>query len=78
MANYKQHVLKRSGQAWWNRVIEPEVAGLSNRLRKYKREGWNLRLTDEQHPYIEDVVDLPSDFILPNNKTDNKRLFMYG
>ena len=68
MIDYKKRVLERSGQAWWNRVLKSEIPTLSYRLRKYKREGWNLCLTDEQHPYIEDVVDLPSDFILPNNK----------
>ena len=65
MADYKQHILERSGQAWWNRVIEPEVAGLSNRLAKLRQEGWDLRLVNKQHPYIEDVVEFPVDFILP-------------
>lgn len=71
MSNYKQRVLERSGQAWWDRVLKSEIPTLSDRLRKYKQEGWNLHLTDEQHPYIEDVVDLPSDFILPN-QLDNE------
>lgn len=67
MNNYKKQVIKRSGQVWWNRVIAPEFPTLRDRLDKYNQEGWNLYLTDKSHPYIENVIDLPKDFILPGS-----------
>lgn len=65
MEEYKQRVIERSGAPWYERVITPELLNLCERLDRYKEEGWDLRLVDHQHPYIEDVVKLPEDFILP-------------
>ena len=41
---------------------------MPNMVKTYKESGWNVRLTYPSLPYIEDVVELPEDFVLPTYK----------
>lgn len=58
MIEYKESVIKRSGKAWWDRVLAGEIKGLKERINKYRDLGYDVRLTYPQKPYISDVVDL--------------------
>ncbi len=58
MKEYKEKVIARSGCAWWNRVIEPEIYNLIRRIKMYKGMGYDVRLTNSQYPYIENVIDI--------------------
>ena len=68
MIDYGDHVLKRSGREWYERVIVPELRTLAYRIQTYKENGWDVRLTSSTQPYIEDVVELPGGFVLPYGK----------
>ena len=58
MRDYKSRVIYRSGESWWNNVIEPEISNLQNRIEFYKNnELVEVYLTDENE-YICDKVDL--------------------
>lgn len=64
---YIEHVIERSGKEWFERVIKPELPTLQDRIRTYKENGWDVRLTHPIiFPYLEYVVELPEDFVLPN------------
>lgn len=56
MAEYKEKVIARSGVEWWNRVLAGDISELGNRIEKYRRLGYDVRLTNSANPYIEDVV----------------------
>ena len=58
MQDYKSRVIYRSGESWWNNVIEPEISNLQNRIEFYKNnELVEVYLTNENE-YICDKVDL--------------------
>ena len=65
MKEYKSRVIKRSGIDWYNKVLLPEACNLNDRVNYYKECGYDVRLTDLEKRYIEDVVDFPDDFIFP-------------
>lgn len=65
MKEYKSKVIKRSGIDWYNKVLLPEACNLNDRVNYYKECGYDVRLTDLEKRYIEDVVDFPDDFIFP-------------
>lgn len=67
MMQYKENVIKRSGIDWWNRVIAQELPFLQNRIKNYKQLGYDVRLTNFEKPYIENIVNLPQHIIVPNN-----------
>ena len=66
MEKYKKSVVERSGIDWWNRVLEPEMPILAGRILQYMQDGYDVRLTDARHPYIQDVVELPENIITPD------------
>ena len=76
--DYIRRVQERSGIAWYERVIEPEIfntkCSVKDRITLYKEAGFDVRLTDIAHPYIEDVVSLPQGFTLPERKFNGKSL----
>ena len=58
MQDYKSRVICRSGESWWNNVIEPEICSLRKRIEFYKNnELVEVYLTNENE-YICDKVDL--------------------
>jgi hypothetical protein len=58
MQDYKSRVVYRSGENWWNDVIEPEICSLQKRIEFYKNnELVEVYLTNENE-YICDKVDL--------------------
>ena len=58
MQDYKSRVIYRSGESWWNNVIEPEICSLQKRIEFYKNnELVEVYLTNENE-YICDKVDL--------------------
>ena len=58
MQDYKSRVIYRSGESWWNNVIEPEICSLQKRIEFYKNnELVELYLTNEDE-YICDKVNL--------------------
>ena len=58
MQDYKSRVIYRSGESWWNNVIEPEICSLRKRIEFYKNnELVEVYLTNENE-YICDKVDL--------------------
>lgn len=59
MNQYKEKVIQRSGLDWWNRVLASEIPILTDRIKKYKELGYDVRLTNSANPYIENVIDLP-------------------
>lgn len=65
MEQYKEKVIERSGIDWWNRVLAPEIPTLAERIREYKKSGYDVRLTNSENPYIEFVVDLPGHIVTP-------------
>ena len=67
MEEYKEKVLDRSGRFWWNRVIEPEIYNLINRIENYRSMDYDVRLTNSQYPFIEDVVELGEVLRLPKD-----------
>lgn len=62
---YKEKVIARSGEAWWNRVMTNKMKHLTLRINSYKNKGYDIRLTNRQKPYIEDVVDFCGKVNLP-------------
>lgn len=62
---YKGKVIARSGEAWWNRVMVNDMHSLKERIMLYKNDGYDIRLTDSKHPYIEDVILFPPNIITP-------------
>lgn len=58
MEQYKRNVIERSGLDWYKRVLASEIDTLQGRIRLYKKYGLDVRLTDFEKPYIENVVDL--------------------
>ena len=58
MQDYKSRVIYRSGESWWNNVIEPEICSLRKRIEFYKNNKLvEVYLTNENE-YICDKVDL--------------------
>ena len=58
MQDYKSRVIYRSGESWWNNIIEPEICSLRKRIEFYKNnELVEIYLTNENE-YICDKVDL--------------------
>ena len=58
MQDYKSRVIYRSGESWWNNVIELEIGSLQKRIEFYKNnELVEVYLTNENE-YICDKVDL--------------------
>ena len=58
MQEYKSRVIYRSGERWWNNVIELEIGSLQKRIEFYKNnELVEVYLTNENE-YICDKVDL--------------------
>lgn len=60
MEEYKRRVIQRSGLEWFQRLIEPELPGLEERVRKYQEAGYDIRLTDSEHPFLSDVYTFSS------------------
>ncbi len=77
-ADYIRRVQERSGIAWYERVIEPEIFNtkynVKDRITLYKEAGFDVRLTDIEHPYIEDVISLPEGFSLPAKKSNGTNI----
>ncbi len=71
LLDYKCRVIARSGEAWYKRVIEPEIDTLWERINRYVGYNYDVRLTNLSHPYIENVVTLPDNFVLPNKHRDD-------
>ena len=56
MQDYKSRVIYRSGENWWNNVIEPEIGSLQKRIEFYKNnELVEVYLTNENE-YICDNI----------------------
>ena len=74
MQDYYARVIKRSGVDWYERVIVPKLVNLSERIIELKQKGYDVRLTDLEHPYIEDVFCFNSQILLPNEKNGTERI----
>ena len=77
--DYIRRVQERRGIAWYERVIEPYIFStfkncVHNRIRAYQNDGFDVRLTDTEHPYIEDVINLPEGFSLPEKKSNGTNI----
>ncbi|MBC2184492.1 hypothetical protein HCB33_14115 [Listeria sp. FSL L7-0233] len=68
MEEYKKQVIERSGEDWYERVIPSKLTHLKEHITKLNDDGCDVRLTDLEHKYIEDVCELNSQIKLPNNK----------
>ena len=69
---YKEKVIVRSGKEWWDRIMLECMGNLKSRIKEYKNKGYDVRLTDSKHPYIEDVVVLPSTVKTPKKQSSIK------
>lgn len=71
LKEYKKKVIARSGEAWWDRVMPSCMNNLRGRIEEYKAKGYDIRLTDSKHPYIEDVIVFPKDINIVHNIPTN-------
>ncbi|WP_271005728.1 hypothetical protein [Listeria seeligeri] len=55
MYEYKQRILKRNDMAWYERVISPKLSYLKAHIIELQEKGCDIRLSDLEHRYIEDV-----------------------
>lgn len=60
MEEYERQVIQRSGKEWFRRLIEPELPGLEERIENYRKEGYEIYLTDSEHPFLSDVYTFSS------------------
>lgn len=60
MEEYERRVIQRSGLEWFRRLIEPELPGLEERIKNYRKEGYEIYLTDSEHPFLSDVYTFSS------------------
>ncbi|MBC1391472.1 hypothetical protein HB795_14050 [Listeria welshimeri] len=68
MDDYKKQVIERSGTEWYERVIPPKLIHLKEHINQLLQDGCDVRLTNLEDKYIEDVCELTSEINLPNNK----------
>lgn len=61
---YKNRVIKRSGEAWFKRVISPEINNLAEKIELYRELGFDVRLT-EADEFIGDVFEFSNQIALP-------------
>lgn len=64
MLEYKNRVIKRSGEDWFNRVLGKEIENLPQIIDAYKRFGFDVRLI-KSGQYIGDIFDFSEEIILP-------------
>lgn len=60
MEEYERRVIQRSGLEWFQRLIEPELPGLEERIKNYREEGYEIYLTDSEHPFLSEVYTFSS------------------
>ncbi|WP_341485427.1 hypothetical protein [Listeria seeligeri] len=65
MAEYKQRLIKRSGLEWYERVMPPKISHLKARIQQLY--DCDVRLTDLEHRYIEDVFEFKPHIKLPKD-----------
>lgn len=65
MAEYKQRLIKRSGLEWYERVMPPKISHLKDHIQKLYDCDYDVRLTDLEHRYIEDVFEFNAQTTLP-------------
>ncbi|MBC1483977.1 hypothetical protein HCJ47_11210 [Listeria sp. FSL L7-1558] len=68
MHEYKQRVLERNDIVWYERVITPKLGYLKGHIIALQENGCDVRLTDLEHRYIEDVFAFNEHILLPNEK----------
>ena len=59
---YHHRILECNDEAWWQRVIVPELDELPRRIEYYRNLGLNLIQTGEGQ-YLEDVIDFGLEFV---------------
>lgn len=55
MQEYKQRILERNDLAWYERVITPKLSYLKGHIIALQEKNCDVKLTDLEHRYIEDV-----------------------
>ncbi|MBC2091932.1 hypothetical protein HCJ41_14200 [Listeria welshimeri] len=68
MDAYKKQVVERSGEEWYDRVIPPKLDNLKEYIQQLLDLNYDVRFTDAEHPYIEDVFDFNAELLLPLKK----------
>ncbi|EHC5262587.1 hypothetical protein LAX80_014090 (plasmid) [Listeria marthii] len=72
MDAYKKQVIERSGKEWYDRVIPPKLVNLKEYIQQLLDLNYDVRFTDAEHQYIEDVYDFHSQYLLPSRKVNTK------
>lgn len=68
MDAYKKQVIERSGLDWYLRVITPKLIKVKTHIEQLIDLGCDVRFTDREHGYIEDVYEFHADILVPSNK----------
>ena len=64
LESYHNRILERNDEAWWQRVIVPELDELPHRIKRYRSLGLDVIQTGENQ-YLEDVIDFGAGFATP-------------
>ncbi|EAE3734167.1 hypothetical protein E4T02_14525 [Listeria monocytogenes] len=65
MQEYKQRILERNDIAWYERVITPKLSYLKGHIVELQEKGCDVRLTDLDNRFIEDVFTFNAHTKLP-------------
>lgn len=65
MNEYKNRILERNNLEWYERVITPKLSGIESYIEKLFQMGCDVRLTDLNNRYIEDVFTFDESIQLP-------------
>ncbi|MBF2389853.1 hypothetical protein IA525_03790 [Listeria seeligeri] len=68
MEDYKKRIIQRNDLKWYERVIEPRLVDIQDYIEKLIQMGCDVRFTDIEHPYIEDVFSFEDFILLPKKK----------
>lgn len=68
MKEYKQRILERNDMAWYERVITPKLSYLKRHINGLQEKDCDVRLTDLDNRFIEDVFAFNEHTLLPNKK----------
>ena len=64
LESYHNRILERNDEAWWQRVIAPELDELPHRIERYRSLGLDvIQMGADQ--YLEDVIDFGPGFETP-------------
>lgn len=69
MEYYKKQVIERSGTEWYERVITQKLIHLKEHINQLLQNGYDVRLTNLEDRYIEDVYEFHPQIQLPKDNT---------